>query len=945
MSPPVPVVALTAFDRMVLAVLVGSGGWNARSRGRLTALASQHGVSVTGLIQVVTGLAGHVRSHGARFTPGDMMEGASLIHATHRATPSRLEAVVDRITEAMGDELRSERLAPRLRVTSIFVVATLAMVIILVRVLMIGPPTAASEEADLDAPGLVDGTAPPSGPTPTDGTTGTMTAGLARPDVPIRSTVLRPRFDRIPTFRGERRPVEALELAEAARRLPGALQRLALAAAVERTAATAAFERDWAESLREAAGSWPLADRGGRRSIEAGFIEVLRAAGGSGNVERLLPALAPPANVPSGAVPMWSASFRSGMLAEIAARASTLAPSVLQRARELAVAAGMHQPLFGFDEGAAAWLDLHAQTMIQRLTVDPGFADDWEAWIEAQRALHGDRPRFQRALAGAIGELLRSGLDVTTTGPPSDLLGRLCRSVDFADDPVVREMVLGWFADARVSSQGLWILTHMLLERAGVRWMSEEMLLDWAATGEQRDAIAELIASRWRPAEGSSSPGGGIVQASGDAIDAWRSALRQVEALAARATDAPSRMRALVLTAMLNEAAAEFDAGREPRGRAVVARLGAALAPTGDAEWPPRGRLAAEARGQAIGPDGDFAKAMSEAERNVDAQLGFLRQLRVQSGGDLGPIDAEALVRTAWRPTRPEIGSVARAVLIESFRFGPTVVLEMLDQLPDAPPTDDLAQIVAQFADRTLPSVRSPTWKLAARRALLGRVLLLQSDPLAAVDTLSNLLAESLRGRFELLPTAGASEPSADDAPDELLRRVVDEWRRRADSVVTLNPLPGPLAELDRLRQLRQRLAIGGITSFVAEQLTHVDLAAYLFSARAPWLAAPIEDVLREGSEQRRQMDSALAQAVAAELTLAHLWELALTGTIGVGSSPAPLPESDGAPQEALDDGTREPSAPPIERRVPTDSDRHVPEPIAPPGAPPSPYLPPGPRR
>ena len=48
---------LTAFDRLVLSVLVACGGWNARSRAQLVALAQKYGVSVQGLLRVMQGLS------------------------------------------------------------------------------------------------------------------------------------------------------------------------------------------------------------------------------------------------------------------------------------------------------------------------------------------------------------------------------------------------------------------------------------------------------------------------------------------------------------------------------------------------------------------------------------------------------------------------------------------------------------------------------------------------------------------------------------------------------------------------------------------------------------------------------------------------------------------------------------------------------------------------
>ncbi|MHC4768653.1 MAG: hypothetical protein ACYTEI_08085, partial [Planctomycetota bacterium] len=51
-----PVARLTDFDRHVLAVLVGCGGWNAAARSRLVAVAAAYGVSVGGLFAAPLGV-------------------------------------------------------------------------------------------------------------------------------------------------------------------------------------------------------------------------------------------------------------------------------------------------------------------------------------------------------------------------------------------------------------------------------------------------------------------------------------------------------------------------------------------------------------------------------------------------------------------------------------------------------------------------------------------------------------------------------------------------------------------------------------------------------------------------------------------------------------------------------------------------------------------------
>ena len=57
---------LTRFDRDVLGILVACGGWNARSRARLMAVASRYGVSNERLLSVLTGMASWLQGRASR---------------------------------------------------------------------------------------------------------------------------------------------------------------------------------------------------------------------------------------------------------------------------------------------------------------------------------------------------------------------------------------------------------------------------------------------------------------------------------------------------------------------------------------------------------------------------------------------------------------------------------------------------------------------------------------------------------------------------------------------------------------------------------------------------------------------------------------------------------------------------------------------------------------
>lgn len=952
---PSPPRALTPFDRMVLATLVSGGGWNAVSRQRLVALAASRGVGVDGLVKVVSGLAHHVRRGGVRPGMGDMAEGATLLLADRKhAPPSRFEAIVDHVAQTVGDELRSERLAPRIRVTVAFAFVTLAMLATLVKV-MLSDGTTAVRETVPESPGSAtraDSEDAGAAPSPGFGAAMEPQPGHGADGLAIGS-VQPAKFPRPPSFTGTARPAASLELLERAAGLPALVETLGRRIAVGDVRTSAAVDREWSLAIDEAGGCWPLMDRGARQRTIAAFIEALRAADVPALAERFVGALQRGPTVPAGparggadGVPaLWEGAFRAGLLGEILARGAVLPPAVIEHAGA-ALRHAMVEPIAGgfagFDDAAGRWLDLQVEPMVARLPSTANFADEWEHWIVAQRAVRNGEP-LQQAYADVAGALLRSGSDLGSPGAPSDVLGRFVQLLEFNDTPAVRSAMLRWLDDPRIQSDALWVLTSLMQRKGDIRWFRGELMVDWNAAPEHRAVIAKAIESHWPAPSAPMAALRPMTAIANDALERWVAALRLLEAKAAASRDPTASVRTVLLTAMVNEAAAAFEVGQDDRARELVAGVHAALAPDG-AEWPRRGALVRPARGVAGGADGEFADAYEQAERNTEQRLALLRQLRLRGEGDLGPRDAEALVRTVTRGTPPEARSVARGVLVEAFPHGPNVTLELLDQLPEVGPSEELGQVISQIADATLPPARSAEWTRSARLALIRHVLLLRDD--VAIDADAELLSDTLRGRLQLA-TAGPAPavPSGPlgMAPQQVLARVVDAWRRRAGAMIATRPVPAELAELDRRRALRDRLARGAIASLVAEQIAQVELAAYVIAATAPWLETACRDLIDAAAADRASADTATAQSVATELALAHLWELALVGdpTLGLASRLGALPR-DRAAEGATDVGVRAgdehgaapPSGAPPKGGAPTDGERRRPArpTVAPPG-------------
>src|SRR5690606_31763660 len=154
-----------------------------------------------------------------------------------------------RVQDAVADELTSERLWPRVRVSVIFGVLVLALGAIFVRVLFVSPerqalPQPALTGSDERAPDTAQARAAERTAQP-------------RPEAPL----LIARFDSAPTFRGETRPQVALAALERSAGIAAEIQDVGRRVVVDGGAVSEAALRQWRAALDDAGVCWPLMER------------------------------------------------------------------------------------------------------------------------------------------------------------------------------------------------------------------------------------------------------------------------------------------------------------------------------------------------------------------------------------------------------------------------------------------------------------------------------------------------------------------------------------------------------------------------------------------------------------------------------------------------------------------------------------------------------------
>ena len=867
------VVTLTEFDRHVLAVLIGCGGWNAASRMRLVLLAADYGVSVQGLLKVMTGLSSYARSGGPRLGVAEITAGfdGPARPAATAADQAQAKEWIDRL----APELRDRTPRSTLTLAMLFGVLTIFCGTVAWRVLF---TTAPAPPAQVDALLRPPVEAPATAGTPS-----------VQPPAPIRQQPVS--FPAAPTFQGQALTAEAAAAADECPQLVSEIELLGRKISIADEPSQAVYH-GWDVTLETVATGWVLVDQRLLEQISDAILECLYAASDSPSVtDRLLQSLTPPSRRLDETVDVWRGAWNTATLATVASSRG-LPPAVVQRARiqlELALGGPLQPGGDPFRAGAGAWLDHVAAILVDGMEFNPQIYDLWEFWIAAQRRL-GRGDRYEAALMNAIELIMATSTDLARVGPSVNVLGRLVGLADFRSSPVVRDRFLAMFVeDSGIDSRDLWVMSSLLAGGAATSWFGSDLVLAEDADWMLRRRIADRIGDRWP--EEATARREQVARVRGIPVDPdlaarWFAVFQRIDAEAPATTD-ELRVAALLSASRLNEIAIRLtigDADEAARQLDLLERGGSALPPPkstgGSTSFRPSARGGAGATagrgmpgrsGGGTGRDGEWAVAYEDAGRRVDERLQLLGTLRDSSGDDLGPIDAEVFVRAVYRSMPAEVRILARDILVERLSGGPTVAMELLDQFSSAAKTQATSDLIRRVTGWRLPAARAESWPVDVRLAIIHHVISLIS-PVNKVDELMEAVRESYDSRRSCLDPNWMPSQRAATAAGQL----AEAWRQRAVAVSSQarHPVPGDEAEIQRRHATRLRLAEGPLQMFVASQLALLDQMAYMAVADQAGLREPALGVLIDSARRRSRMSHVLSQAVEAEHAMNRLWSL-----------------------------------------------------------------------
>ena len=858
--------SITDFDRQILSILVGHGGWNPSSRGHLVALAAKHQVSPTVFMRIIRGLSDLLHDGGF----AALLQPKGTIQHRPSSTPSRT-SVATAIAPVGSPAAQAPRPVDSLQPTSpqvapalesrfrsaanveshsfywlILVVLVLGLLILGATLLWFPGDSVRSTSSDSDSAVIASPTEEATGsardqkgsvsPAPTP-ERNIASIGIAWQSYPAFS----------PSGPVPERPasLDALEwrtefdqLTERIFRTSGSLDET--------------ITQSFADLLARCGSVWPLLAPNVRYQLVRSTREPLLAAPDFVAREQLLQILGryrAGMNRVNTAEQLWSRSWVQGILGTILDDQSQ--PRQLRESvRRLMIEPprGLGVRTFGieasFDRYASRYLDdLMALLLEESDRPNSDIGPLLEYWLLAQGALLQDAV-LESALLDSITFLLVESDSLTPDSDSTRLLASLVSEVDWSMETSDPQLLLlnleQWFENPRISSENLEILTNLILILNPSSWWDDSMLVPSGADLDLRAVVLDRIEST-RP---EIAPG---ARSTGVPIDASDHA--QLQELM-RLTRSNVRgdlalMRRLLVSSLVSAAAEAFWKDAPDVGRTCLDQA--------NALWrnPPRpdGRL----DGAQLVPEGDdligdsrfvmdgvWSRLWNSAGGSLAERRKALRELRQFPPAIIGPQDATTLAGAALK-YHPSTRAIAQELILEHFGSSPNIMIGLLNEFSGRRTRDVHEFLIQLLTDDPLPPRDATLWPIRVRSALVRQAWLLQRSDLHDIEDLAARYAAGLVQRLELI-TDGRIAVRLDEQPEQLLEQYAEFLRDQLRDSVLSSSIPATLGEIDRKTVFHESEATSQLQRVVVELFLIADLSAYLTAALRPELETELSE-------------------------------------------------------------------------------------------------------
>lgn len=844
-TAPVPVVQ-AGFETTVLLTLGASGGWNRRSSRKLMRLARQRGMSPQGLVATLRSLT--QRPAGAAPRPA---VGGS--HVSTRAfTASRPDAAAAVYSPASEVAAR-QPVVNLLKAAIGGAIALAVLVIVALGMRLMLTPSAPGPRA---APS----SATPSVPTE-------PSAGDTQPARPTSELFpVGPEGDSADTQESaapEDRSVTQL------------LADLRACAAALEADPDAAVER-FIETSDQLANKWTLGSpEQALAGVDASLEFLYRSQAWPEASLRAVRAVLGPLTQSEGVRSDWTPQrlsatvWAGGMAARMSGEheLSSQARAAIRRALLSATggAPGSVEPQFR--SGALAVLArLPAQLCIEATGAQPlpSGEDLWGRWVAATDIVTGGTSQRSLLMLSALEQVLTASKEPSQSPVVLGGIEALVRALPWDEQSPARPALARWMQRPDIPVSHLSALTAAVVGSGRARELDASMVLSASATEADRAELQERLATLWRLDLGAGR---------GQLVDHWRERARAIVDEAPSGTGPNDSLARATMLAGLNAAIWRVWRGDTEGVSAQLENLGPPrpIAAAGPTQFPQ------------LSPDSPSPWALRYRSSGYD--IPQRREMLAQFSAAPNALEASILVGEAVIGSPVQVREDARSV-VERFAHEITVVSAMLESAPWMPATRENAALAEIVAQSNLPGARSPSWRVALRRALVARMIeMLSAGGALSLDQAVAQIADRYEDRLPAPPkppaaaiTSTAPIPAAGRAPSPeepaaRLRQTLIEEARRA--LLIGAGVPG-VADVQRKYARAIAGAQGPVQRFVSEQSAVVELLAIVSVADRPGARDDVARVLDSRAGRLRDADHVFEQIEANESAMTRLWLIRL---------------------------------------------------------------------
>ena len=469
---------LTDFDRSIIAVLVAEGGWNKQSRSRLVGVAAAYGLTVGGLLRILTALAESARSGRGPLSKPNRTSNTPNRSWTKIPTSPKQSVIDDLMDEAalrFLPEFKEQTPETVIKLSVLF--GMLSVIVIVLGLLVLRNADEKSNIAQAKS------------------------AELLRLNTVISSGIShnltqqhKSPFLTYPTFKEDIFTKEIGILVDHASEIPKTLTTLneTITSAVAQGVLVPKLVIDqWDDSIETFSRVWPFLDRSLQDETGELILEIITNAQKDHQlIPRLLLSfmLEVDSRLQTQEMSTVQKPWLYGELARMTC-SNAILPSTNQKIKDIA---NTYLPNCDIEETRRDLIRSEGVLLVQNTELSSSIFIRWEEWlamVSREQLTHlADAIRVD-----VIQNILRSDIDLTRPSKTRKVLGRFIKEVDWINTDQIRDSLFSFYLDPKISQVDIWAFTHLLNDAGLIPWLDYDHVVEIEDPFTKRETITKNL--------------------------------------------------------------------------------------------------------------------------------------------------------------------------------------------------------------------------------------------------------------------------------------------------------------------------------------------------------------------------------------------------------------------------------------------------------------------